>query len=196
MLPAVPLPSSLPPPEDDEGAPPWPARPDDLDDTLPLPPLEGDDEPPEGPEPGLPPDAHDPGLDDAVADDLPVGTSIDAIDAPPLGDDDALGTNGEGDDTLGDAPPPLTDEGEGFEDKSEGGLPDDDHARPIEDDGGEGLGHVSDGLEVDPLPDLDPDDESGPLGEPPVLPARRGLFARPGAARAARASGHLAGLVS
>ncbi|HEU4412592.1 MAG TPA: hypothetical protein VFS43_45535 [Polyangiaceae bacterium] len=145
------------------------------DDLPPLPPAEGDDEgappPHEGLEPALPPGG-DAGLDDSLADDLPVGRAIADLGAPAGADDGALGLGGgdEGD-PLDEAPPALGDEGEGFEGGEEGGLPDDGADRPFVDDGGEGPGGAIEGLDVDSLPSLEPDDdEAAPPSELPALP--------------------------
>lgn len=187
-----------------KGRDPLPARRDDddeppsnlPDDLLPLPPSEGDDELPPSKahdelEPVLPPGG-DVGLDDSLADDLPVGRAIDDL-GEHVGDDGSLGL-GEGDagDALDDAPPPLGDEGEGFEGGEEGGLPDDGGTRALDDDGVEGPESAPAGLDVDSLPGFDPDDdEAGPPSELPGLPPLPGdvVRARTSAARAFRSSG-------
>jgi hypothetical protein len=179
MSPAPPPPS---PPRDDDAPPSRPFDDDAL--PLPLPPADGDDEAPGGPELPLPFDApRDDGGegDDGLANELPVGRLVDDLEPAAPGDDSALGLGVDADDPLGDdGPPPTADESEGFE-GDEGGLPDD--APGFDDDGGEGPGGGADELTVGPLPALDPDgDDEGPgrdEGVPLPAPPEGAAAARP-----------------
>jgi hypothetical protein len=159
--PAVPA-----PPNDDES----PAGLFD-DELLPLPPADGDDTPlpsdHEGLEPALPPGEGEGGVDDAIADDLPVGRAIADLDLP-TSDDDSLGPGGnDAGDALDDLPS-IADEGEGFENDGTAGLPDEGGVAHSDD--AEGPDGAIERLDIDSLPALEPDDEAAtPVGPLPPL---------------------------